>query len=117
MEKKQKMNLRTNAVEIAVIVIGFIITVFLWWIFASPGIWLLPGLAILFLGIAFITYDIYTVSTKRTVRRLRGSLATLFLGIALVLAIMWHPVLYIWMIPAILVLLIGVIAVIKSLYA
>lgn len=66
----------------AIIIIGVVLTMFLWWFFGGFGFWALPGLALLFIGVSESAYKLYAANTNRKAPMLRGGLVLLFIGAA-----------------------------------
>ena len=90
------------------IITGIIITIFLWWFFG--GFWFgeLPGLAILFIGIAEISYIIYGAITDKKSLLLHAGFLILFIGIAGYISFAGHVLLGILQIVSIIAMVIGI---------
>ena len=103
------------------IVTGIIITIFLWWFFG--GFWFgeLPGLAILFIGIAEILYIIYGAITDKKSSLLHAGFLILFISVAGYISFAGHVLLgtlqiisIITMVIGILLLIIGIISTLRT---
>jgi len=105
----QKMKTNHAMSRFATIIIGVIITVFLWWFFG--GFWFgeLPGLAILFIGVAEIFYIIYGAITDKKSTLLHVGLLVLFIGVAGYLSFASHVMLGTLQIASLAVMVIGII--------
>ena len=66
----------------ATIITGIIITVFLWWFFNGFGFWALPGIGILFIGVAETFYTIYGSTRGEKSTWIHAGLLILFVGVA-----------------------------------
>lgn len=64
------------------IIVGIIVTAFLWWLLGGFGFWELPGVAMLFVGIGEVLYKMYVTGTDRRTPLLRGGLLLIFIGLA-----------------------------------
>ncbi len=93
----------------ATIITGIIITAFLWWFFG--GLWFgeLPGLAILFIGVAEVFYIIYGAITDKRSTMLHVGLLALFIGVASYLSFASHVMLGTLQIASLAAMVIGII--------
>lgn len=92
-----------------IIITGIIITAFLWWFFG--GFWFgeLPGLAIMFIGVAEIFYITYVTITDKTSTLLHAGLLVLFIGVAGYVSFVSHVMLGILQIASLAVMVLGII--------
>jgi hypothetical protein len=97
-------------------IIGLFITIFFLWFFYGPSILVLPGLAVLFVGVANILHTAYTTNTGVAVRNLQAGLITTLIGLAAVLSLLWHPQFYFWLIPSTVIEIVGLMIIVRSLY-
>lgn len=93
----------------ATIIAGIVITTFLWWFFSGFGFWELPGLAILFIGVAEIFYTVYRTSTGKKLTWIHGGLLVLFIGVSGYLSFVSHVMLGTLQIVSLAVMVIGII--------
>jgi hypothetical protein len=77
-----KLSLRLVASGLAIFVVGLVLTVILWWFFGGFGFWELPGVTVLFIGVAEILYKTYVASIHRKGLLLRMGLILAFIGLA-----------------------------------
>jgi hypothetical protein len=89
----QKMKTNHAMSGIATLTTGIIITAFLWWFFG--GLWFgeLPGLAILFIGVAEVFYTVYLAFTDQKSTLLHVGLLVFFIGVAGYLSFISHVML------------------------
>ncbi len=93
----------------AVVIIGIIVTAFLWWFFGELWFGELPGFAILFIGVAEIFYAIYKAITEKKSTPLHMGLLVLFIGVACYLSFASHVMLGTLQLASIAVVVIGII--------
>lgn len=105
----QKMKTNHAMGGFAAVITGIIITIFLWWFFG--GFWFgeLPGLAILFIGVAEIFYTTYGAVTDKKSTLLHAGLLVSFIGVAGYLSFASHVMLGTLQIFSLAVMVIGVI--------
>jgi len=105
----EKMKKNHAIGRFAIIITGIIITAFLWWFFG--GFWFgeLPGVAILFIGVAEILYVTYAAITDKKSTLLHVGLLVLFIGVAGYLSFASHVMLGILQIASLAVMVIGII--------
>ena len=105
----QKMKTNHAMGGFAAVITGIIITIFLWWFFG--GFWFgeLPGLAILFIGVAEIFYIIYGAITDKKSTVLHVGLLASFIGVAGYLSFASHVMLGTLQIASLAVMVIGII--------
>ena len=101
-----KMNHAVRGFAIAVT--GIIVAVFLVWFFGGFSFWVLPGLAILFVGIGEILYTIYAVYVGKKSTWTHAGLLVLFAGISVYVSLASHVMLGTLQIISFAVMLIGV---------
>ena len=104
----QEMKMNHAIRGFAVAVTGTIVTVFLLWFFGGFGFWELPGLAILFVGIAEILYTVYAVYVGKKSTWTHLGLLVLFLGISIYAGLASHVMLGTLQIISFAVMVIGV---------
>jgi hypothetical protein len=78
----QKLHMKFVAGGLTTFVVGIVMTAILWWFFGGFGFWELPGVMILFLGVAEILYEVYVANTQKRTSLLRGGLFLVFIGLA-----------------------------------
>jgi len=93
----------------AILVTGIIVTAFLWWFFSGFGFWELPGMAILFVGVAEILYTAYGSITEKRSKWIHAALLVSFIGVAGYLSFASHVMLATLMITFLAILVVGVI--------
>jgi hypothetical protein len=94
-----------------VIVVGIIITIFLWWFFSGFGFWQVPGMAILFIGLAEILYTAYGSVAKKKSGLLHAGLLLFLVGVAGYLSLMSHVMLATLLVVSLAILVVGLVLV------
>jgi hypothetical protein len=94
----------------ATLVTGIIITLVLWWFFSGFSFLTLPGVAILFIGVAEILYSVYGSLTDKKSRWVHAGLLLSLIGVAGYLSLASHVMLAILMIASLAMLVIGLIS-------
>ena len=100
-----------------VTIIGLFLVIFFILNFSGPNILLLPGWVLFFIGLANILYLAYTTTTGHSVKNLQAGLIVAFVGVAIFLGIIWHPQYFFWVIPSIVLDIIGLVVIVRSLLA
>lgn len=93
----------------ATIITGVIITAFLWYFFSGYWFGELPGLAVLFIGVAEIFYITYEAITDKKSPLLHVGLLVLFIGVAGYLSFAGHVMLATLQITSLVVIVFGII--------
>lgn len=104
------------ASAITVIIVGFIVTLILFFFFAGFGFWALPGMLIIFAGIAVGLNTLLSTSLQNPNSTLKSGLMVLFLGLGAFLSFMPHVLLGTFQIMTLAVTVIGVIVTASGLY-
>jgi len=92
--------------RLAVLVVGVILSVFLWWFFGGLGFWVLPGFAVIFISIGEILYKALLRNVSERSATLRAGIMTFFVGVALYVSVATQVMLaYIQMISLIVIAL------------
>lgn len=101
---------------ITVIIVGFIVTLILFFFFAGFGFWALPGMLIIFAGIAVGLNTLLSASVPNPNSTLKSGLMVLFLGLGAFLSFMPHVLLGTFQIMTLALTIIGVIVTVSGLY-
>ena len=104
------------ASAITAIIVGFVVTLILFFFFAGFGFWALPGMLIIFAGIAVGLNTLLSASVPNPNSTLRSGLLVLFLGLGAFLSFMPHVLLGTFQIMTLVLTVIGVIATASGLY-
>jgi hypothetical protein len=99
---------------LATTVTGIIVTAFLWWFLGGFSFLGLPGLAILFVGIAEILHTVYLTTTEKKSSMLHAGLLVLFLGAAGYLSLASHVMLGTLQILSLVGIVIGIVLLIAG---
>lgn len=93
---------------LAVVVAGIILTAFLWWFFGGFGFWTLPGILLLFVGVAETLSRAYIAVADKKSTTLRMGLVVLFVGLAGYITFAGHVLLGILQMLSIAIAVIGI---------
>ena len=104
----QEMKMNHAIRGFAVVVTGIIMTAFLLWFFGGFGFWELPGLAILFIGVAEIFYTIYMAYVGKKSTWIHMGLLVLFIGISIYGSLAGHVMLGTLQMISLVVMVIGI---------
>jgi hypothetical protein len=104
----QEMKMNHAIRGFATAVTGIIMTAFLWWLFSGFGFWELPGLLILFIGVAEIFYVIYRTGTAKKSTWIHMGLLVLFIGVSGYISLAGHVMLGTLQMISLVVMVIGI---------
>lgn len=94
---------------LTVLVIGAILSVFLWWFFGGIGFWMLPGFAAIFIGIGEILYKALLRNASERSTTLRAGIMTFFAGIALYVSVATQVMLAYMQVISLIVIALGIV--------